>query len=107
LVSFDHAKCDAILQLRHIDLGAAYNPDKAQGWRDPVYFGFWWVSIWETCVIFSWVRVWRKSYPSHQGIIQRFALPSFAIFGLVCLCIQLTAMVDYADTCKTYFAKIG
>jgi apolipoprotein N-acyltransferase len=99
IFSFDHSKCDAILQLRHIDI-LAYSPDKIEGWRDSVYVGFWWIAIWEALVV-SWCIInWKRPDPLSQDFIARYVPLLFALFGLFGLFFQLEGMAEYVDTCK-------
>lgn len=44
LSSFDHSRCDAILQARQIEVINAYNPGKSGFERYSVYFGFYWAA---------------------------------------------------------------
>jgi len=101
LFSFDHAKCDAILQARNISVANAYDPAKTN-MRDSVYFGFWFVLCWETLVVASAIWAWRRANESRPNIgVQRFGLPIFGLFGVFFLYLQLSAMVKYVETCTS------
>jgi uncharacterized membrane protein len=99
LLSFDHAHCDAILQTRHLDVPNAYSPDKSPGWRDSVYVGFWVAVGWTTAVVAAAIMAWWN--PKNSRPAQRFGLPIFAVFGVVCLYAQLRGMAAYVDTCRS------
>ena len=101
LFSFDHAKCDAILQARNIEVVNAYEPGKAPGWRDYVYFGFWWVLVWETLVVAAAIWEWKHPRSTPRSGWNRIALTAFSVFGLFFMYLQLSAMVKYVDTCTS------
>lgn len=98
LSSFDHSRCDAILQARQIEVINAYNPGKSGFERDSVYFGFYWAVGWLALVSASIIASWRRSDKNSKSL--RFILPAFFLFGLGMLYVQLQAMAEYADTCK-------
>ena len=100
LFSFDHSKCDAILQLRHIDIPNAFTPDKPLG--DSVYIGFWWVVIWEALIVTWCVQMWKRQDP--DPVVKYLLLP-FAALGLYCLFLLLEGMVNYIDTCKSVLSS--
>lgn len=98
LNSFSHARCDAILQHRQINIVNAYNPSKP-GWaRDTVYFGFLWISGWLLLVLTGLVGAWRSK--DAKFTTGRWILPFFLLFGIGLFYVQLEAMAQYADTCR-------
>lgn len=99
LFSFDHSQCDVILQARQIEVVNTYDPGKSPGWRDSVYFGFWWILIWEIAVVASSVYYWRRS--GARAFKTRFVLTPMAIGGAYILFVQLSAMADYSDRCRS------
>lgn len=98
LHSFNHARCDAVLQSRQIEIVNAYNPRKP-GWaRDAVYFGFFWASGWLLFVLAGLVGAWRSK--DSKAKVARLMLPIFLLFGFGLLYLQLQAMAQYVDACQ-------
>ena len=98
LASFDHSRCDAILQARGIEVINAYNPRKSGFERDSVYFGLFWGIGWLLLVLASLVVSWRRKDKNSK--ISRQVLPFFLLFGLGLLYVHLQAMAEYVDTCE-------
>ncbi len=99
LTSFDHARCDAILQQRYITVVGVYAPGKPPLERDTVYSAFAYLGFWLAVA----AVILRESYlPQNRDscVGQSRYLTPLVIFGtLLCLVSQLHAMADYVDTC--------
>lgn len=101
LTSFSHAQCDAILQQRHIDIDAAYDPDKIGWGRDVVYQGLAVAIVFELVVIGVGVRSWlQKRRLIALDYFWRYGSPLLFLLGLVMLYVQLLGMAQYSDICR-------
>ena len=99
LFSFDHSKCDAILQMHNIEVVNAYLPAKAPGFRNTVYMGLYVGIGWTLVVAASAIWLWRD--PRYRSDTRRYLSVAFAVIGFLFIGIQLKAMADYVNVCRS------
>ena len=98
LSTFDHGRCDALLQHRKIEITSnVYQPSRGPGHRNRAYETLYIITAWLSGVIVFLFGSWGLS--RRWGETQT-ALFFFFIFGCGMLLSHLEAMADYVSICE-------